>query len=126
MIFAVETRLERALQNRWFAALTVLAIGYVAMRVMVNVAEGFYYDFHVYPQMKGAEYNYPELRYTFGQVAIFLWSVVGLTAAAFAARSALFRTPAKWAARSVITFAFGFIILVVGLIAGMALRKFGL
>ena len=46
------------------------------MRVMLYVTEGQYHDFHVYPQMKGAECNYPELRYTFGQVAIFhcrLW-----------------------------------------------------
>ena len=122
----METRLERALRNRWLAAITTLVIGYVAIRVMLYVTESFYYDFHVYPQEKGAEYNYPELRYTVGQVAIFLWSVLGLTAATFAARNALFRTPAKWAARSVIAFALGFVLLVVGLIAGMALRDFGL
>jgi hypothetical protein len=104
----------------------VLAIGYVAMRVMLYVTEGFYYDFHVYPREKGAEYNYPELRYTLGQVAIFLWSVVGLAAAVFVARCALFRTPARWAARSVIAFALGFVLLVIGLIAGMSLRSLGL
>ena len=122
---AVETRLERALRNRWFAAITVLVIAFVAMRVLLILTAGLYYDFHAYPKMKGAEYDYPELRYTFGQIAIFLWSIMGLTTAVLVARCALFRTTARCAARSFIAFALGFVLLAVGLIAGMALRNFG-
>jgi hypothetical protein len=93
---------------------------------MAHVIEGAYYDYYVYPRIKGAEYSYPELRYTFGQVAIFLWSLLGLGAAALAARCALFRTQSKWVARSAIAFALGFVLLVVGLVVGMAVRDFGL
>jgi hypothetical protein len=123
---AVETRLQRVLQNRWFAAIATLAIGYIAVRTLLFLADDANYVYHVYPQEKGAEYDYPELRYTFGQIAIFLWSVVGLCTAVLTARSALFRTQQKWAARSVIAFALVFVLLVFGFMVGMAMRDFSL
>ena len=121
----MESWLQRALRNRWLAAIATVAVGYVSMRVMLFVTEDAYYVYHVYPQTKGAEYNYPELRYSIGQAAIFLWSVVGLCTAVLAARCGLLRTPAKWAARSAVAFALGLVLLVLGFIAGMAIRDFG-
>ena len=119
-------RLQRVLQNRWFAATASFAVLYIAVRTLLFVTSDAYYTVHVYPKEKGAEYSYPELRYTFGQIAIFVWSVVGLFAAVLTARCALFRTQQKWAARSVMAFALGFILLLVGFMAGMAMRDFGL
>lgn len=98
----MQTRVERALQNRWVATAATVAIGYIALWVMVNVIEQAYYDYYFYPRMKGAEYTYPELRYTFGQAATLLWSVLGLCTAALAGRCALLRTGVSWAARSLI------------------------
>jgi hypothetical protein len=92
---------------------------------MLFAAEDAYYIYYVYPNAKGAEYNYPELRYTFGELAIFVWSVVGVSTAVLAARCACFRTQPKWAARSVIAFALGFVLLVLGFLVGMAMRDFG-
>jgi len=102
-----------------------VVVGYIGLRVMLYVVEGAYYDYYVYPHVKGSGYSYPELRYAFGQAAILLWSIAGLLTAVFAARCALFRSGEKWAARSAIGFALGFVLLVVGLFAGMALRDFG-
>jgi hypothetical protein len=123
--FAMETRLQRVLQNRWFAAIATFAIGYIAVRTLLFVAEDAYYVYEVYPKEKGAEYSYPELRYTFGQIAIFLWSLVGLCTAVLTARSAFFCREHKWAARSLLAFALGFVLLVLGFIGGMAMRDFG-
>ena len=121
----METLVQRALQNRWVAAGATIAVGYVGLRVMLSVVEGAYYDYFLYPRIKGAEYIYPELRYSFGQAAILLWSLAGVCTAALAGRCALFRTGGKWAARFALAFAFGFVLLVVGFIAGMAIRDFG-
>ncbi|HEY6305140.1 MAG TPA: hypothetical protein VI488_01620 [Candidatus Angelobacter sp.] len=74
----METRVQRALQNRWVAIAATIAVGYIGLRVMLNVIDDAYYDYYFYPHMKGAEYTYPELRYAFGQAAILLWSVAGL------------------------------------------------
>jgi len=92
---------------------------------MLFLVDDAYYIYHVYPQAKGAEFKLPELRYTFGQVAAFLWSVLGMCTAVLAARCSFFRTQAKWAARSLIAFALGFVLLVVGFVVGMAMRDFG-
>jgi hypothetical protein len=121
----METRVQRALQNRWLATAATIAVAYIGVRVMFWVLEDAYYNYYLYPQIKGAEYNYPELRYTFGQVAIFLWSFMGLCTAALVGRCTLLRTEDKWAARSAIAFVLGFVLLVVGFVAGMAMRDSG-
>lgn len=71
------------------------------------------------------EYIYPELRYAFGQAAILFWALAGLCTAAVAGRCVLFRKGAKWAARSTIAFALGFVLLVVAFVAGPAMRDLG-
>jgi len=121
----METRVQRAFQSRWVAAAATIAVGYIGLWVMVHVIQGAYYDYYQYPRMKGAEYSYPELRYSIGQAAILLWSLLGLCAAALAGRYALFRTGGKWAGRSALAFAVGFVVLVVGFIVGAVMRDFG-
>jgi hypothetical protein len=111
----METRVQRALQNRWVAGGATIALGYVGLCVTIQIIEGGYYDYYLYPRLKGAEYIYPELRYTFGQAAILLWSLAGLCTAVLAARCALLRTDAKWAARSALAFVLGLVLLVAGL-----------
>ncbi len=86
----METPLQRVLQNRWFAAIAAFAIGYIAVRTLLFAAEDSYYVYEVYPKEKGAEYSYPELRYTFGQIAIFLWSLVGLCTAVLTSPVSIF------------------------------------
>jgi uncharacterized membrane protein len=122
----VETRVQRALQNRWIAGAAAIVIGYVAVRVTLSVIDDTYYDYYVYPRLKGAEYVYPELRYAVGQVAILIWSIAGLLTAALAGRCALFQTGTKWAARFFIGFALGWVLLAVGFVAGVAMRDLGL
>ena len=121
----MRARVKRLLQNRLFAAIAALAIGYIAVRTLLVIGQDAYYVYHVYPKEKGDEYIYPEVRYTLGQIAIFLWSLVGLCAAVFTARCALVRTEHKWAARSILAFVFAFVLLVLGVIAGTAMRHFG-
>ena len=94
----MESRLQRSLQNRWLATIVALAIGYIAVRTLLYVAQDVYYIYCVYPKEKGDEYNYPELRYTLGQIAIFLWSAVELCTAALIAQTAFFHRKHKWAA----------------------------
>jgi hypothetical protein len=121
----VETRVQRALQNRWAAGAIAIVLGYVSVWLMLNLIHRAYYDYYFDPRIKGGEYSYPEFRYTFGQVAGFLSLVLGLCMAALAGRCALFGKGANWAARSLIAFAVVFVLLIVGQIAGMALRDFG-
>ena len=121
----MEPRIKRALQNRWVAATATITIGYVGLWVMVRVIEEAYYDYYLYPRIKGAEYSYPELRYSFGQAAILLWSLAGLCTAALTARRVFVSTETKWAARSAIAIALGFVLLIVGSVAGMAMRDVG-
>jgi hypothetical protein len=121
----METRVQRAFQNRWVATAATIAFGYIGVWVTLHVGEGAYYDYYLYPRIKGAEYTYPELRYTLGQAAMLIWSLTGVYTAALAGRCTLFRSGAKWAARSAIAFALGFILLVVGSVAGMAMRDLG-
>jgi len=89
---------------------------------MLSVIYGAYYDYYFYPRLKGGEYIYPELRSALGQVAILVWSIAGLLTAALAGRCALFRTGTKWAARSFIGFALGWVLLDVGFVIGVAMR----
>jgi len=90
------------------------------VRSLVFVGQDAYYVYHAYPREKGTGYIYPELRYTFGQIAIFLWSAFGVFTALLTARSH------KCASRSILAFALGFVLLVVGFVAGMAMMDFGL
>ena len=121
----METRFRRAFQSRLLAAAAAIAVGYLGLWVMAHTVEGAYYDYYVYPRIKGADYIYPELRYSFGQAAILLWSLLGLCAAALVGRYALMRTGGKWAGRSVLAFGLGFVVLVLGFIVGVAVRDFG-
>ena len=121
----METRVQRAFQNRWVATIATITIGYVGAWVMLRVGERAYYDYYLYPRIKGAEYIYPELRYTVGQAAILIWSLMGVCSAALAGRCAWFGTEARWAARSAIAFALGFALLVAGFVAGTAMRDLG-
>ena len=121
----METRLRPAFQSRWLAAAATIAAGYLGLWVLAHTVEDAYYDYYLYPRIKGAEYIYPELRYSLAQAAILLWSLIGLCAAALLGRYLLLRTGGKWAGRSVLAFALGFVVLVLGFIAGAAMRDFG-
>ena len=121
----METRLQCAFQNRWVATAVAVAIGYIAAWAILRVGQGAYYDYYLYPRIKGAEYIYPELRYTLGQAAILIWSLTGAYTAVLAAGCALFGRHTKWAARFAIAFALGFVLLVAGFVAGTAVRDFG-
>src|SRR6266478_2079118 len=106
----MEMPIQRAFQNRWVATVATIAIGYISVWVMLHIGEVAYYDYYLYPRIKGDEYTYPELRYTLGQVAILIWSLTGVFTATLAGRCALFCREARWAARSAIAFALGFIL----------------
>jgi hypothetical protein len=114
--------LGRALQNRWIAFVSAILIGYVSLRVFADVAKNSYYNFYAYPRLKGAEYVYPEIRYTLGQAAILVWSVIGVWSTALLATWSLFRNQHRCIALSVTVFLTGIPILFVGFLVGMSLR----
>jgi hypothetical protein len=121
----MEMQVQRALQNRWVAIVIAIVAGFVGVWQIVNVVRDVYYAYYFFPRVKGVEYSYPELRYTLGQAATLLWAIMGVCTAALAGRCALLRRDVKWAARSTIAFVLGFILLIVGSIAGAAIRDLG-
>jgi formate hydrogenlyase subunit 3/multisubunit Na+/H+ antiporter MnhD subunit len=120
--FAMKSLLERVLSNRWIAAISAVVIGYISIRVFAFVAEDGYYNYYLYPRLKGTEYIFPELRYTFGQIAILVWSVVGICAAVFLVKDFASKGQHRWTVPLVIGFALGVVLLVVGSVIGAALR----
>jgi hypothetical protein len=119
---AVKSFLQRALSNRRIAAVATVLIGYISIRVFAFVAEDGYYNYYLYPRLKGKEYIFPELRYTFGQIAILGWAVVGICAAVLLVKDLASKAQHRWTVALVIGFAWGFVLLVVGFVIGAALR----
>lgn len=119
---ALKSFLSRALSNPWIAGFAAVVIGFISIRVFAFVLEDGYYNYYLYPRFKGKEYIFPELRYTFGQIAILMWSVVGICAALFLVKNFTSKRQHRWTVPLLIGFIFGFVLLVVGFVIGTSLR----
>jgi hypothetical protein len=115
-------RVQRAFENRWFAGAFAITLGYLTASWMLSLIYQGYNYYYFYPRFKGGEY--PPFRYTFVLAAVVLWLAVGLWTASLAGRCALFRKGANLAARSLIVFMIVFVLLIVGVIGGVAVRFF--
>jgi hypothetical protein len=118
-------RLERALRFPVIGLAVALGIAMVSARVLWLIVPDAYYVYYVFPRVKDA-YIYPELRHTFGQLAIFVWCLLGLISSILLFGGvALKRDIRGWTIRSLMSFVALFVVLVLGIVAGGWLRDLG-
>jgi hypothetical protein len=55
----METRVQRALQNRWLATAATIAVAYIGLRVMFWVLEDAYYNYYLYRKSNGPSTTIP-------------------------------------------------------------------
>lgn len=88
-IIATPGRFEmiaRILRRRWLVAALSVAIALISaifLYLSLNVA---YEDYWLDPMAKAPEYVYPELRYAFFNIVMFMWALDGLVAAGVSLR----------------------------------------
>src|SRR5205085_2737403 len=98
----------------WLAITLLLGIAYASVRIGILTAEEIYWNYYQYPRLKGPSYIFPQIRFGIGEVAILLWSLLGIAATLSLGRSVISGRDDKWAVRSVIAFMLGFVVLVIG------------
>jgi len=118
-------RVERALRFPAVGLAVALGIGLISARVLWLMAPDAYYVYYLFPRVKDS-YIYPELRYTFGQLAIFIWCLLGLVSSVLLFRSiALKRNIRGWTLRCLGLFVALFVVLALVIVAGGWLRVYG-
>src|SRR5258708_40277052 len=124
----LKDRLRRLLEHRWVLVLLALAIGLVSLFIFSITIERDYCEYLIYPKEKAADnYIYPQLRYTFFDVVLLLWCLVGFIASSLSLWSALpKRGISVWLYRTIVIYVALFIALILDGILMMAARSHGL
>ena len=78
---------QRFIERRWVLIPIALVIGLVSSFLLYVTLFRDYFDYWVLPKFKDA-YVYPQLRYTFFDLALILWCLDGLVACIVCIRTA--------------------------------------
>jgi hypothetical protein len=110
---------------KWPRAVVSRVIGTISLGVLVLVMPGMFFDYLVFPFFKEG-YIWPEWRYRIFDAVLVAWCVDGIIAATLPWHRRVDRPEAKrWADRMMILYFAGFIVLAVGVMLGMWLRRHG-
>jgi len=121
-------RFQVWLERRWLLLPLAVAIGLISLLLFSITVQRDYWEYLIYPKEKAADnYIYPQLRYTFFDVALLLWCLDGFVACGLSLRSALSkRSVSGWTYRTIVIYFVWFTVLILGGILMMIARHHGL
>jgi hypothetical protein len=105
---------QRFIERRWVVIPLALVIGLVSAFLLYVTLFRDYFDYWVFPKIKDA-YIYPQLRYTFFDLALILWCLDGLVACIVCLRTATSsRSISGWPLKLLTTYFALFVVLLAG------------
>jgi hypothetical protein len=113
------------MEHRWVLISLALLIGLVSSFLLYLTLFRDYFDYWVLPRVKDA-YIYPQLRYTLFDIVLILWCLDGSVACITCIQSAAAsESISRWPRRTLVTYFFLFVVLIVGGTVMLVARRHG-